>query len=77
MDFAEELKVQIDRNVAILRSGIDVGRAEGRIDIEQVREALILVRSALRTVVAARDLSPDSHIPTPLLAAIEAARKYA
>ena len=32
-------------------------------------------RDALRCIVAARDLSPDEPIPTPLMCAIEAARK--
>lgn len=32
-------------------------------------------RDALRTIIAARDLAPDAPIPTPLMCAIETARR--
>ena len=38
-------------------------------------DSMTEARDALRTIIAARDLDPDAPISTPLLAAIEHARR--
>lgn len=64
-DFAAEaLRISQDQ-AAMVRAGIEAGKriAESEKD------------AALRTIIAARDMNPDVLIPTPLLAAIENARR--
>ena len=43
--------------------------------VERLGDMALDARYALRTIIAARDLAPDEPIPTPLMCAIEAARK--
>ncbi len=42
---------------------------------EFLQDSHLEARDALRTIIAAADLTPDAQIPTPLMCAIEAARK--
>lgn len=41
----------------------------------KIAEAASDLHAALRTIVYARDLAPEEKIPTPLMVAIEAARR--
>ena len=43
-------------------------------NVEFLEDTRLEARDALALIVAARDLNPDALIPTPLMAAIEAAR---
>ena len=42
---------------------------------EFMADTRLEARDALRTIIAARDLAPEVQIPTPLMCAIEAARR--
>ena len=64
-DFHAELNQRLKQNTDILKTGMEVGLRE----CEDTKKAL-------RAIIAAHDLNPDKLIPTPLLAAIEAARKH-
>ena len=65
MDFLKEFAQRANEHAETVQMGIEIGVAQAE-----------RTRQALRAIFYARDLSHDAPIPTPLLAAIEAARKY-
>jgi hypothetical protein len=67
MDFGKLAIDALRDHAALTQAGMEIGRKHADAEL----------RDALRTIIAARDLAPDVPIPTPLMCAIEAARKVA
>lgn len=65
MDFGKLAVDTLRDHAALTQAGMEIGRKHADIEL----------RSALRAIIAARDLAPDAPIHTPLMAAIENARK--
>ena len=65
MDFGKLAIDALRDHAKLTQAGMEIGRNHADAEL----------KNALRTILHAYDLSPDAKLPTPLVAAIEAARK--